>query len=356
MNGDQLSRDIWSEILSSRMKTGQPYIFNYHTVNNNRPEDWKKRNMKIDGTNICTEIMGVHDFDNTVVCDLASLNLTKWQEWKDENNFIENCLLFLDVNLEEFIIQASAINGFQKATNFAKRSRMLGLGVLGWHTLLQSKNIPFNSIAARGLIKQIAGKMKYDGELYNKKWGGLLGSPEWCDENRNISLFAIAPTTTNSLVSGGVSQGIEPIICNTWVQKSAKGTFIRKNKYFQRLIERKYKEYNTEQFWNSLMVEYKGSVQHLDFLTDDEKEIFLTAYEINQLELVKSAGIWQQYIDQGISLNLFFPSDVDPKWLNKVHLTAWQEGIKTLYYVRTESILSRTMKGSTFSDCLYCEG
>lgn len=491
LNGEQSSREIWSELLSSRMKTGQPYIFNYHTVNNNRPEDWKKRNMKIDGTNLCclagdtkvftregifkikdlvgwevtvfdgenwvkcnnfksygfddiykltlengsqiecnsghrhvlddgsikttfelsfgdrikiktlklnefiddwsqyctferlhdkqevfcptipttgkfllangvltgnSEIMGVHDFDNTVVCDLASLNLSKWDEWKDDPEFIENCLLFLDVNLEEFIEKAKDINGFEKAVNFASRSRMLGLGVLGWHTLLQSKNLPFNSIPSQGLIRKIAGKMKTDGNVYNKKWGKILGNPEWCDENRNIALFAIAPTTTNSLVSGGVSQGIEPLICNAWVQKSAKGTFIRKNKFFETLMETKYPDKNTEQFWNALMSDYKGSVQELDFLTESEKEVLLTAYEINQLELVKCAAIWQQYIDQGISLNLFFPADVDPKWLNKVHLTAWEEGVKTLYYVRTESILSRNMKGSTFSDCLYCEG
>lgn len=303
-----------------------------------------------------SEILGVHDSQHTVVCDLASLNLYKWDEWKNETLFVEDSLLFLDANLEEFISNAANIPGFENAIRFAQKSRMLGLGVLGWHSLLQSKQLPFNSIASRGLINQIGNKMKSDGELYNKKWGLILGNPEWCDENRNIALFAIAPTTTNSLVVGGLSQGIEPIVCNTWVQKSAKGTFIRRNKQFERLMETKYSEHNNEQLWNSIMVEYKGSVQHLDFLTDDEKEVFLTSYEINQLELVKNAAVWQQYVDQGISLNLFFPSDVDPKWLNKVHLTAWEEGVKTLYYVRTESILSRNMKGSTFSDCLYCEG
>lgn len=353
--GDQLAREIWAEVLSTRMKTGEPYIFNYHTVNNKRPEDWKRRNLKIDGTNLCSEILGVHDFEHTVVCDLASINLTRWFEYRNDPKFIEHSLMFLDANLEEFIEAAKDVRGFEKAINFARKSRMLGLGVLGWHTLLQTKSIPFISFAARSLINQIGTKMKSEGEMYNKKWGKKLGNPEWCDENRNIALFAYAPTTTNSLVSGGVSQEIEPIVCNAWVQKSAKGTFIRKNKVFQNLIERKYKEHNNEHFWNSIMTDNKGSVQHLDFLTEEEKEVFLTAYEINQLELVKNAAIWQHYVDQGISLNLFFPTDVDPKWLNKVHLTAWQEGIKTLYYVRTESILSRNMKNSTFSDCLYCE-
>ena len=494
LSGDELSRSIWAELLSSRMKTGQPYIFNYHNVNNNRPDDFKKRNLKIDGTNLCclagdtqvitkegifeikdlvgkevtvfdgenwvkcdnfksygeddiyrialgnnglidcnnghrhvlddgsvkttdtltigydylklkkfydgdnlvgnghakiydiiklstkqevfcptipttgkfllangvltgnSEILLPHDPTHTVVCDLASVNLAKWDEWKDDTEFIELSLLFLDVNLQEFIVNAKTAIGFEHAVRFAEKSRALGLGVLGWHTLLQSKSIPFNSIAARGLINKIGLKFHSEGQLYNKKMGLLLGNPEWCDENRNTTLFAIAPTTTNSLVSGGVSQGIEPIICNSWVQKSAKGTFVRKNKHFQKLIEEKYAEHNTDEFWDSIMTKYKGSVQHVPFLTDHEKEVFLTSYEINQLELVKNAAVWQKYIDQGISLNLFFPADVDPKWLNKVHLTAWEEGVKTLYYVRTESILSRNMKGSTFSDCLYCEG
>jgi ribonucleoside-diphosphate reductase alpha chain len=356
LSGDQSAREVWSEILSTRMKTGQPYIFNYHNANKNKPDDFKKRNLKIDGSNICTEIMAPHDFDHTVVCDLASINLTKWDEFKDNPEFIELALLFLDANLELFVNSATDKDGFDNAVRFAKKARLLGLGVLGWHTFLQSKLIPFNSITTRSWIRKIAGKMHGDGQQYNKKWGKILGNPEWCDENRNTTLFAIAPTTTNSLVSGGVSQGIEPLICNAWVQKSAKGTFIRKNKYFQRLMQRKYKEFDTDQLWDEIMVKYQGSVQHLEFLTDEEKEVFLTAYEINQLELVKSAAIWQQYIDQGISLNLFFPADVDGKWFNKVHLTAWEEGLKSLYYVRTESILSRNMKTSTFSDCLYCEG
>lgn len=355
INGDEHARNLWAKILSSRMKSGQPYIMYYHNANNQRPEDFKSRNLKIDGTNICSEIILPHDFDHTVVCDLASLNLTKWDEFKGNEEFIEDCLLFLDVNLEEFISSAKGVPGFKNSVRFAEKSRALGLGVLGWHTLLQQKKYPFVSLATRGLANQIGSYMSKAGKAYNEKWGIILGNPEWCDSNRNTTLFAIAPTTSNSLVSGGVSQGIEPIVANAWIQKSAKGTFIRKNKQFQKLIERKYSEYNTQQFWDHLTTDLKGSVQTLHFLTEEEKELFLTAYEINQLELVKQAAIWQKYIDQGISLNLFFPADVEGKWLNKVHLTAWEEGIKTLYYVRTESITSRDMKGNTFSDCVFCE-
>jgi ribonucleoside-diphosphate reductase alpha chain len=348
--------ELWAEVLSTRMKTGQPYIMYYHNANRFKPMDMIKRNLKIDGTNICTEIMAPHDKDHTVVCDLASVNMVKYDEWKDDEEFIELSLLFLDTNMSLFISQAKNKIGFENAVRFAKKSRLLGLGILGWHSYLQKKKIPFTSFQSRGLINKLGVYLKEKGEQYNKKYGKLLGNPEWCDENRNLALFAIAPTTTTALVMGGVSQSIEPIIANAWVQQSAKGTFIRKNENFERLIFKKYSEYNTPEFWNKLSVEHKGSCQWCDFLTQEEKEVFLTAYEINQLELVKQAAIFQKYIDQGISLNLFFPADVEAKWFNKVHYTAWEEGIKSLYYVRTESILSRDMKGDTFSDCLYCSG
>ena len=486
IKGNENVRNTWAKVLSTRMKTGQPYIMYYHNVHNQRPDDMKKRNLKIDGTNICclaedtevitkegifkiqdlvgkevtiydgqnwikcdnfkdygedeiwridfsnntyvecnlnhrwfvdngyknvekittelniddrmesdgevitithiqkckgkhkvycpnipstgkfllangiitgnSEIMLPHDKDHTVVCDLSSLNLAKWDEWKNDKELVELSLLFLDTNLEEFIVNAKGKKGLTNAVKFAEKARAIGLGVLGLATLLQSKMTPFISIQTRGLINTIANKLYNEGQEYNLKYGKLLGNPEWCDENRNLTLFAIAPTTTNSLISGGVSQGIEPIICNAYVQKSAKGTFLRKNPHFEKLLKNKYEQYNTSEVWNNIAVEYKGSVQHLPFLTDEEKEVFLTAYEINQLELIKNAALWQKKIDQGISLNLFFPSDVEPKWLNKCHITAWEEGIKALYYVRTDSILSKDMKSSTFDDCVFCEG
>jgi len=303
-----------------------------------------------------SEILSYHDYEHTVVCDLASVNIAKYDEWKNDNDFIEHALLFLDVNLQEFIENAKNVEGFENAVRFAEKSRLLGLGWLGFHAYLQQNNIPFISFATKNLIKAIGSKLKKEGDVYNKKYGKLLGAPEWCDTNRNLCLFAIAPTTTTSLVMGGVSQGIEPIIANAFIQKSSKGTFIRRNKNFEKLIREKYPEKDTPEFWNTIETTYKGSVQHCEFLTDLEKEVYLTAYEINQLELVKQAAIMQQYVDQGISLNLFFPSDVEGKWLSNVHLEAWKQGLKTLYYLRTESIASRNMNSSTFNDCYYCEG
>ncbi len=352
--GDSSYRELYAELLSVRLNTGQPYIMYYHNVHNNRPGDMVKRNLKIDGTNICTEILNPHDYKHTVVCCISSINLTKFREWEQDEEFLEYSYLFLDVNLEEFIQGAKGKKGFENAIRFSEKSRAIGLGVLGFHTFLQQNMIPFVSLQARSLITKIGKKISSEGEIYNKKYGKLLGNPEWCDENRNLTLQAIAPTTTNSLVSGAVSQGIEPIVANAFIQKSAKGTFIRKNKTFEKLLEDKYPQYNTAEIWKEIETTYKGSVQHLEFLSEEEKEVFLTAYEINQLELIRNASIWQKYIDQGISLNLFFPEDVSPKWYGKCHIEAWKMGIKTLYYVRTESLLSKNMKADTFADCVMC--
>jgi ribonucleoside-diphosphate reductase alpha chain len=202
----------------------------------------------------------------------------------------------------------------------------------------------------------IGKRLKSTGDSYNAKYSELLGNPEWCDQGiRNLTLRAIAPNTSSALICGGVSQGIEPIIANVFVQKTAKGTFIRINPTFKKYIQENFPDKDNTDFYYNVGTDFKGSIQHLDFIPNDVKEIFLTAYEINQLELVRNAAIWTKYIDQGISLNLFFPADVDPKWVSKCHITAWEEGVKTLYYVRTESITSRDMKSSTFDDCFYCQ-
>lgn len=354
--GNKEYRDIWAKILSIRMKTGQPYLFFEDNANKQAPQDFKNRNLKIKGTNICTEIILPHDSKHSVVCDLASLNMDKFDEWYGNKEFIELSLLFLDVNLEEFIENAKNVSGYENAVEFAKKSRALGLGILGFATYIQKNMQGFCSIFSKSLINKLGNFLQEAGNIYQEKWSQIFGSPEWCDNNRNVTLFAIAPTTTTSLIMGGVSQGIEPIVSNVWVQKTAKGTFIRKNSQFEKLIKEKYPEYDNNNFWIDLATTYKGSVQHLNFLNEIEKETFLTAYEINQLELVKQIGQLQKYIDQGISTNLFFPYDVDPKWLNKVHIAAWQEGLKTLYYLRTESILSKNITSKTFSDCIYCEG
>lgn len=354
-NGDQKSRDLWAEIISLRMKTGEPYIMYYHNAHNQRPQDMVSRKLKIDGTNLCSEIMLPSDAKHTVVCCLSSVNMVHFDKWLNVESFIPDCLLFLDCVITDFVELARNKPGFQNAVRFAEKSRSLGLGVLGFASYIQQNNQPYISFFTRGLIHKLGKAFEAGKDLYTETYAKLLGSPEWCDTNRNLTHFAIAPNTTSSIIAGGVSQGIEPIIANIYVHKTAKGTFIRMNPQFKHLLETKYPEYNNMETYNSVAIDNKGSVQHLHFLTDEEKEVFLTAYEINQLELVKQIALIQKFIDQGISTNLFFPADVDPKWVNKVHLTAWEEGLKSLYYVRTESIASRSMSSTTFSDCIYCE-
>ena len=353
--GDSYYRELWAKILKLRMETGQPYIMYYDTVNKGNPECYKQKGLKVNTSQLCSEIVLYNDPTHTFVCCLSSLNLAKYREWENNPDFIKHCILFLDCVMEEFIEGAKGTKGFENAVRFAQKSRALGLGVLGWHTLLQKENLPFISFAARGLINRIGKKLQSEVWEASRELTKTFDIPEWCIDNRHTHCTAIAPTTTNSLIQGGVSQGIEPIVSNYFVQKSAKGTFIRKNPQFQKLIETKYPQHNTQEMWTTVR-DAKGSVQHLQFLTDAEKEVFLTAYEINQLELVKSVGVWQKYIDQAISTNLFFPADVPSKWVNQVHLEAWKQKLKTLYYIRTESIASRTMKSDTFSDCVYCEG
>lgn len=355
--GDEKSRNLWAKIISTRLSTGQPYIMYYHNLHNQRPDDMVKRNLKIDGTNICTEIMLPHDDLHTVVCCLSSVNIAKYDEWKDNSDFIKDSLYFLDCIIEYFIQNAKGKPGFEKSVRFAEKSRAIGLGILGWHTYLQMNNIPFISLRTRSIINNIGKQFELGVEQYNEFCKlNNLEAPEWCDEQRNLTMFAIAPTTTTSLVQGGVSQGIEPIVSNSWIQKSANNTFIRYNNQFKHLVETKYPEYNTAEFWEDMATTHQGSVQHLDWLTELEKEVFLTAYEINQLELVNNVALWQKYIDQGISCNLFFPPGTDAKWVNKVHLNAWEKGLKSLYYVRTDSILNQYMGENSFKDCVFCEG
>lgn len=354
-NGDEKARELWAKILTKRIRTGSPYIMYYHNANNARPKSMKDLNLKIDGTNICSEIQLPHYQDYTVVCCLSSKNMFKYDEWKDVPGFEENCLLFLDCVMEEYIDKASKIKGFESAVRFAQSARATGLGILGWHSYLQSKMLPFNSIPVRGLIHQIGTKMIEGKNNFNKIYGELLGSPEWCvNGERGLTSHAVAPNTTSADIGGGQSQGLEPRMANIITHETAKGTFIKKNKEFVAFLNDKYPEKNTSDFWNDLSM-HKGSVQHLDFLTDYEKEVFLTAHEINQFELVKNAAYWQQFVDQGISLNLFFTNNAPAKWINKCHIEAWKLGLKSLYYIHTESVGSNFLN-STYSDCLSCEG
>ena len=263
---------------------------------------------------------------------------------------------FLDGVMQEFLERAKYLKGFEKSINSAIKGRPLGLGALGFHTYLQSKNIPLTGREALQLNSQIFANIKRQAVSASQDMAVELGEPEWCKGTgmRNTHVLAIAPTGTNSRIAGFVSPGIEPITANAYMDRTGKGSFDFKNKVLEKRLEELGK--NTKEVWKSIVTN-EGSVQHLDFLSEKDKEVFLTAREINQLHLVRLAAGRQYYIDQGQSLNLFFPANVDAKYFHKVHVEAWQLGVKTLYYCRSSSVLkSDTASRYYDEECKSCEG
>lgn len=352
-NRDPASVELWLEILKSRMETGEPYIMFEDNVNSNNPLSYKMNNLKVSMTNICSEITLFTDEEHSFICCLSSLNLAKWDEWKDTDT-IELAIWFLDAVMQEFIDKTDGKESMIRTYNHARKGRALGLGVMGWHTFLQQKELPFNSIASTAYTHQIFSKIKMKSEEASRALALEYGEPLWCKGTgmRNTHLLAIAPTVSNSVITGGISAGIEPLPANIYVFNGARGTFIRKNKYLENLLENK--GFNTEEIWGQIM-EQNGSVQGLpdNILTPEEKELFLTFPEINQLELVRQAAIRQKYLDQTQSLNLSFSPTDSPKWINQVHMEAHKLGIKTLYYLRTDSVIKGDI-GSRTDDCVSC--
>ena len=360
--GDANARTKWSKLLRKRKATGEPYILFKGNVNKANPAAYKDNGLKVHMTNICSEITLHTDENHSFVCCLSSLNLAKYEEWKG-TNLIYDAIWFLDGVMEEFIQRAKGLRGFENAIRSAQKGRALGLGVLGWHTYLQEKGIPFEGLLSQFETRKIFSQIKIESERASMALAETYGEPLWCAGTgmRNTHLRAVAPTVSNSKLGGNVSPGIEPWAANVFTEQSAKGTFIRKNPTLLKLL-RKHK-LNTNEIWNKILAD-GGSVQDIDELSNitmghdiPAKEVFKTFKEINQLELVNQAGIRQQYIDQSVSLNLAFPSEATPKWLNKVHFDAWKNGVKTLYYTRTESVLRGDIAQQAMNeDCLACDG
>ena len=353
---DPEAMELWIKILKSRMETGEPYIMFGDTVNNNNPLAYKKNNLEVSMTNICSEITLHTDEEHSFICCLSSVNLTKWHEWKN-SDLIETAIYFLDGVLEEFLAKTSGRDSLIRSHRSAKKGRAIGLGVLGWHTFLQNERIPFNSIAATSFTHQIFSDIRQKAENASRKLADEYGEPLWCKGTgmRNSHLLAIAPTVSNSTISGGVSAGIEPVPANIYTFNSAKGTFIRKNPALESYLEEK--GANTEEVWDQIMRD-RGSITNLpeDVMPAEDKEIFYTFAEINQLVLVEQAGTRQQYIDQTQSLNLAFDPTDSPKFINEVHQAAWRFGVKTLYYLRTDSVINGDIGSRTSEDCLSCDG
>jgi len=360
-NKDPKALKTWGEILKTRLETGEPYIMFKDNVNKANPEGYKKLGLEVSSSNICSEITLYTDPLHSFVCCLSSLNYAKWDEWKDykfENGMTlpELTCWFLEGVIQEFIDRAKNMKFMDNTVRSAIKGRAIGIGALGWHTLLQQKELPFNSVASTALRKQIS-KFVYDEAIKASKDQAIeYGEPEWCRGTglRHTHHIAIAPTVSNAHISGGVSPSIEPIPANVYNLKTAKGTFIKKNKQLEEVLEKK--GYNTPSVWEQILVD-KGSVLGLPdyILNNEEKEVFLTFKEINQLGIIQQTASIYQWVDQAISLNLNFDPNDSPKWISQVHKTAWSLGIKTLYYMRTESVL----RGDTLSrmdECISCSG
>jgi ribonucleoside-diphosphate reductase alpha chain len=352
---DQVALERWTKILKARMETGEPYIMFKDNVNKQNPISYLMNNLDVSMTNICTEITLHTDEEHSFICCLSSLNLAKYDEWKDTDT-VQLAIYFLDGVMQEFIDKTSGKESMIRTYNHAKKGRALGLGVMGWHTFLQQKSLPFNSIASTAHTHNVFSKIKTEAEAASRQLAVEFGEPTWCKGTgmRNTHLLAIAPTVSNSVITGGISAGIEPLPANIYTFNGAKGTFIRKNKVLEQLLESKGE--NQEQWWDQMLRD-NGSVQNLPdyILSQDEKELFLTFPEINQLELVRQAAIRQRYIDQTQSLNLSFDPQDSPRWINQVHIEAWKLGIKTLYYLRTDSVIKGDL-GSRQADCVSCDG
>jgi ribonucleoside-diphosphate reductase alpha chain len=358
---DPKSLKIWGEILKTRLETGEPYIMFEDNINNNNPEAYKKNNLHVSMTNICSEIALYTDPLHSFICCLSSLNLAKWDEWNDykfENGMTlpELSCWFLEGVLQEFIDRSKNIKFMENTYRSAIKGRAIGIGVLGWHTFLQEKNIPFVGLQANAYTKIMFEFIEKEALKASADQAKEYGEPEWCKGTglRHTHHLAIAPTVSNANISGGVSPSIEPLPANVFNLKTAKGTFIKKNPTLEKLL--KSKGYNIDSIWDQIAKD-KGSVMGLPdyILTDEEKEIFLTFKEINPYEIVRQNAIRQRYVDQAISLNLTFDPSDTPKYISDVHKLAWKEGIKTLYYMRSESIL-RGDNIQRDDNCVACEG
>lgn len=389
-NGDKESRRRYTAVVKKRKATGQPFMMYKGNINRANPEAYIKNGLKVYMTNICSEIALHTDENHSFVCCLSSLNLAKYDEWK-HTDVIQTATWFLDGVLEEFIQKAKYRQGFENAVRSAEKGRALGLGVLGWHTYLQERGIPFEGIQAQFETRKIFSQIQIESETASRQLAEEFGEPLWCVGTgmRNSHLRAVAPTVTNSKLSGNVSPGIEPWAANVFTEQTAKGTFIRKNQSLSKFLQKIGKD--VPEIWSKILEDH-GSIQDIksldnymmtsgiyidsedfevitkkewDNLSDvlkkdmfvSPKEVFKTFKEINQLELVRQAGVRQQYIDQSVSLNLAFPNTASPKFINKVHLEAYKQGIKTLYYMRTESVLRGDIAASaTDEECLSCDG
>lgn len=336
------ARDLWIKILIARIETGEPYILFIDNVNRFIPEHHQKLGLRVKTSNLCSEITlptGLDHLNNsrTAVCCLSSLNLEYYESWQDNKLFIPDIMRFLDNVLQDFIDNAPDV--MKRAKYSAMRERSIGLGVMGFHSFLQSKNIPFESVMAKvwnnKIFIYIKEQVDQSSKLLAKEKGACPDALECNIDERFSNKMAIAPTASISIIAGNSSPGIEPYVANSFTQKTLSGSFNVRNKHLAALLTEK--KMNNEEIWSSISTN-EGSVKHLEFLSDHEKDVFKTAAELDQRWIIDLAAERTPYVCQAQSVNLFFPSNVSKKTLHQVHFEAWKKGLKALYYARTTSI------------------
>jgi ribonucleoside-diphosphate reductase alpha chain len=344
IKGDKQKHELFAEVLRTRMISGTPYLIFIDNANNQNPDCYKERGLTVKTSNLCSEIFLHTDENHSFVCVLSSLNLSRYDEFKDWKSPVSGRTVpqigihFLEAVVSEFIRKAKDKVGMGRSVRFAEKSRALGLGVMGLHSLYQLHGLPVKSQGARALNVETTRWMKEEAVKASKELAERFGEPEWCKGTgmRHTHLIAIAPTKTNSVICGAGTEGIEPRDRNYYVAKQAKGTYVRKNQYLEKIFcDRGV----GPEVWDQILVA-KGSVQGVECLTEHEKEVFKTAREVDQFELIKQAADRQPYVCQGQSLNLFPDPKSDASYITRLHLAAWKMGLKSLYYLKSSSLLT----------------
>lgn len=349
--GDAEKRTIWARVLRKRKETGYPYLFFTDTVNNNKPKALKDKNIPIWASNLCSEIALPSSRDESFVCNLASMNCLTFDEWVN-TDAVEVMIWFLDAVMEEYIEKTNGVKYMEASNTFARRWRALGLGQLGWHSYLQSKSIAFESFDAHMLAIKISKFIDDRSLVASKELAEEYGEPEGLLGYgvRNLTRCAIAPTTSSSFILGQVSPSIEPLASNYFTKDLAKGKFTFKNPYLVKVLEAH--DQNTDEVWFSVL-QHGGSVQHLEFLTGHEKDVFKTFSEIAPISIVQQAAARQKYVDQAQSLNLLIAPDVPAKDVNALIIEGWRLGVKTFYYQRSTNPAQQLVRD--IMTCAACE-
>ncbi|HEY4538345.1 MAG TPA: ribonucleoside-diphosphate reductase subunit alpha [Erysipelothrix sp.] len=359
--GDTEKRALWAKLIQRRVEIGYPYIFFTDTVNKNTVDVYKDKKLPIRHSNLCSEIALPSNEEWSFVCNLSSMNILYYDEWKD-TDAVETMVFFLDAVMTDFLTKLEklrdsdekedqlAFSFMERSYNFAKANRALGLGALGWHSYLQSKMIPFESMDATKLNAKIFKDIQTKAHAASEKLAKMYGEPELLKGygRRNTTLTAIAPTTSSAFILGQVSQSIEPIWSNNYVKDVSKTKVTIRNPYLEEILEERGK--NTRDVWNDIR-DHDGSVQHLDFLTDHEKEVFKTFSEIDQYVILDQASTRQQFLDQSQSLNLMINPEMSAKEINKLYLFAWENNIKSLYYQHSTNAAQQFSKDKLCSVC-----